>query len=1005
MKKTIFLCSLFFVLSAFGGGSLSSVFAQAQENHPDDFRFTETAAAVTITDYREMGGSVVIPQRINNKPVTAIGNSAFSNKRLTGVTIPGTVTSIGVSAFYNNQLTSVTLPPSVTTIGNSAFSGNQLISITIGANVTLGTDITGDASFNTAYTSSGRRAGTYTRPNASSSVWGAAPSANPADDYAFTETASGITITGYTGPTGISIVIPERFNNKPVTTIGNFAFMGKQLTGVTIPGAVTSIGARAFENNRLTSVIIPPSVTSIDNFAFMSNSLSRITIGADVTLGNEVMGDQGFATAYTRENRLAGVYARSGTSWSGVDLARSTDPAVNLTVTETATAVTITRYNGPGGNVVIPERFNNKPVTAIGDNAYREKGLTGITIPNTVTSIGNGAFSFNQLTSVTIPPSVSSIGSQAFTRNQLTSVTISPGVTAIGDMMFYANSLTSVTFPDTVTSIGSQAFAANQLTSVTLPPRLSALGNGAFSNNRLTSVAIPNSVTAIGENAFALNQLTSVTIGSGVTVIGSRAFTQNQLTSVAIPNGVTAIGESAFFRNQLTSLAIPASVIAIGNDAFFANQLTSLTLSNGLRSIGNGAFQENRLTSVTIPASVTSIGGLAFYKNQLASVTLPPALTGFSERAFADNQLTSVTIPDTVTTIGPGAFMNNRLASVTIPNGVKTIMGGAFANNQLASVTIPQSVTSIEADDRHGGAFANNRLTSLAIPATVTNINSGVFRGNPLTSITLPANSAHQLHNFIDNGMGLTAAYNDNSWRAGTYTRASAAAAAWSYAGAGAPAAPTPSPAMIGRADPDAANWNISLLDTAANVDYLSAIEKDVILEMNKVRADPRKYAELYIRPRLQYYNGRNYTAPGQQQFLITQEGAAAVNECIAVLTRAAAVGVLTPERGLYLAARDHVTDQSRTGQTGHDGSTWQIRMNRYGGFSGASANGENIAYGPDTAREIVIALLVDDGVPDRGHRVNIMRKEFTQTGAAYGTHPQIRVSCTITYAHGYRSR
>ena len=55
------------------------------------------------------------------------------------------------------------------------------------------------------------------------------------------------------------------------------------------------------------------------------------------------------------------------------------------------------------------------------------------------------------------------------------------------------------------------------------------------------------------------------------------------------------------------------------------------------------------------------------------------------------------------------------------------------------------------------------------------------------------------------------------------------------------------------RADPDAANWDIAALDTAADVDYLSPAEKDVILEMNKVRVDPKKYAELYIQPILQY--------------------------------------------------------------------------------------------------------------------------------------------------------
>jgi uncharacterized protein YkwD len=208
------------------------------------------------------------------------------------------------------------------------------------------------------------------------------------------------------------------------------------------------------------------------------------------------------------------------------------------------------------------------------------------------------------------------------------------------------------------------------------------------------------------------------------------------------------------------------------------------------------------------------------------------------------------------------------------------------------------------------------------------------------------------------------------------------------------------------RADSDTTNWDISVLDTAADVDYLTALEKDVVLEMNKVRSDPKKYAELYIRPMLKYYSGKNYSIPGQIT-IVTQEGASAVNGCITALNRANGVDILIPEKGLSLAAKDHVTDQSKTGQTGHSGSdrsTTESRMKRYGVFSGSWTLGENIAYGETTGRNIVCQLLIDDGVPNRGHRTNIMNKAFTQTGVGYGTHTQYRTSCTITYANGYSS-
>jgi hypothetical protein len=105
------------------------------------------------------------------------------------------------------------------------------------------------------------------------------------------------------------------------------------------------------------------------------------------------------------------------------------------------------------------------------------------------------------------------------------------------------------------------------------------------------------------------------------------------------------------------------------------------------------------------------------------------------------------------------------------------------------------------------------------------------------------------------------------------------------------------------RGDPDATNWDITALDTAADVSFLSGIEKDVILEMNKVRTNPQKYAELYIQPRLRYFSGKNYSVPGQIT-IVTQEGTTAVNDCITALNRANSAGILTPEKGLSRCKR-----------------------------------------------------------------------------------------------------
>ena len=104
--------------------------------------------------------------------VTSIGEGAFSGNSLTSITISNSVTSIEKDMFSYNRLTGVTIPNSVTSIGASAFRFNQITRITIGANVRLGSVYDSfDYGFDNFYNKNGKKAGTYTRPDAYSDTW------------------------------------------------------------------------------------------------------------------------------------------------------------------------------------------------------------------------------------------------------------------------------------------------------------------------------------------------------------------------------------------------------------------------------------------------------------------------------------------------------------------------------------------------------------------------------------------------------------------------------------------------------------------------------------------------------------------------------------------------------------------------------------------------------------------------------------------------------------------
>ncbi len=77
--------------------------------------------------------------------------------------------------------------------------------------------------------------------------------------------------------------------------------------------------------------------------------------------------------------------------------------------------------------------------------------------------------------------------------------------------------------------------------------------------------------------------------------------------------------------------------------------------------------------------------------------------------------------------------------------------------------------------------------------------------------------------------------------------------------------------------------------------------------------------------------------------------------------------------------------------------------MNRFGAWSGSW--GENISYGKSTARDVVIALIIDDGLRSRKHRKNIFNAAFNYAGAAVGPHARYRTVCSIDFAGGYAER
>ena len=173
--------------------------------------------SVRITGYKGSYTShaVTIPDTLDSKKVTEIGQSAFYNySNLTGVTIPATIVAIGEFAFAGcSSIETIELPDGLEAIGKGAFYGcSGLKTLKMGNNVTE----IGNSAFQ-------------------------------------------------------KCTVLESFTvSSALLTIGDAAFyMCDGLTEMTLPEGLTSIGKLAFYYcHSLASINIPASVEEIGEYAF-----------------------------------------------------------------------------------------------------------------------------------------------------------------------------------------------------------------------------------------------------------------------------------------------------------------------------------------------------------------------------------------------------------------------------------------------------------------------------------------------------------------------------------------------------------------------------------------------------------------------------------------------------------------------------------------------------------------------------------------------------------------
>ena len=176
--------------------------------------------------------------------------------------------------------------------------------------------------------------------------------------------------------------------------------------------------------------------------------------------------------------------------------------------------------------------------------------------------------------------------------------------------------------------------------------------------------------------------------------------------------------------------------------------------------------------------------------------------------------------------------------------------------------------------------------------------------------------------------------------------------------------------------------------------------------ELNKLRQNPKSYIPL-IEAEMKALKKNNVLKKKDSSLQIqTLEGKAAYEDAIAFLQEQKEVNPLTKEIKLSYAAQDLVTDIGERGVVSHqdkDGNYMSERIEKYCEWD-YCAN-EVIEVSSKSATDILISLLVDDGIRDKLNRRALFQNVYNYVGISCGPHTEYEIVTVLVFAGGIRPK
>ena len=450
-------------------------------------------------------------------------------------------------------------------------------------------------------------------------------------DYILNDETSKASIKGVSGELPEKLTIPATVNWKDktfeVNGINNGAFKGNQnIKEVEVQNGVTEIGNDAFLGSSLVGITLPNSIEKIGSQAcFMCRNLKNINLPNNDEY--KTISSALFALCTDLENLTIpdNVTKIEPSAFTNTSLK-------NIKIPNSVEEIGWNAFAGCEKleTINLPENSN---YNCIKKNTFSNCiSLENIEIPNNIKELGEGAFSGAGLKGITIPDSVNKCGWSVFCRcEKLEAVSLpkSSGFKEISPRLFWGcKKLGNIEIPDNIYSIGAESFGSTGLKNIKIPNSVTRIGYESFSNcEKLETIELPKNPE--------YNRIEQKIL-----------YNCKSLKNIKVPSSVNKFERGAFSGTGLENIAVPANVDAI-EEGTFADcknlQAIDLSRNNKLTEIADNLFNGcEGLKTVKLPDSVGRIGKDAFRSVRVKSINIPAGLSKNYREYFKDMNLTEL---------------------------------------------------------------------------------------------------------------------------------------------------------------------------------------------------------------------------------------------------------------------------------------------------------------------------------------------------------------------------